>query len=477
MSESYIKCLTCPVAHRFIAIYNDFYNSYNSGDGKHVIPYRKLNLILESLGNNKITAKDMSKIYYTEAKWIEENPNEYCANNLKSIISCVREFMYDSEDFECSLDEIGKHGEKILIEMERILKNIGIYPLGNEDKLQPKISDEAYHGDIEKAEEIYRNFTEVFLAYTENLNKITYERCGKIHANNPLFADIKFDDLEECFKKPVRIIKKPVRLNECPIPYDKLTEQNIVILESFLEKSPKKFSHIFKNVLEYYVKDKQISTTDISILYCGDSSKKGLFNNYLISKNDKTECDTNKNDKTKCDKKILSKILLVSEDVLTCGIGKIYGSWKIALNENKNKLFQYGDDDNGITGVLTKNDIEEYNAKETSTHKRISMLTREKIFENIKKLISQNDEDFYSMIRDNPDFFFEEDFCAYIYEENDLLYYDYQEIYNQMLEPKSFDVLLSVLLELQESEKAEDEENNSVTPQEWLDIVRKQINN
>ena len=50
-------------------------------------------------------------------------------------------------------------------------------------------------------------------------------------------------------------------------------------------------------------------------------------------------------------------------------------------------------------------------------------------------------------------------------------------MYNQMLEPKSFDVLLSVLLELQESEKAEDEENNSVTPQEWLDIVRKQINN
>ena len=465
MSENYINCLTCPVAHRFIAEYSEYYKKYRGRpkSQEHDNSVRTLNSIILTLKK-------------------KETENQYCADNLKTIITIIKEFLddCDSNDIVLWLDHIGKY-VKFLAEIERILDNNKIkthrITLTKEEKKWSKNFVDSYYEDNTFAENTYHKIKKILSIYNESINKITYKRCGKIHANNPLFADIKFDDLEECFKKPVRIIKKPVRLNECPIPYDELTEQNIVILESFLEKSPKKFSHIFKNVLKYYVKDKQISTTDISILYCGDSSKKGLFNNYLISKNDKTECDTNKNDKTKCDKKILSKILLVSEDVLTCGIGKIYGSWKIALNENKNKLFQYGDDDNDITGVLTKNDIEEYNAKETSTHKRISMLTREKIFENIKKLISQNDEDFYSMIRDNPDFFFEEDFCAYIYEENDLLYYDYQEMYNQMLEPKSFDVLLSVLLELQESEKAEDEENNSVTPQEWLDIVRKQINN
>lgn len=465
MSENYINCLTCPVAHRFIAEYSEYYKKYRGRpkSQEHDNSVRTLNSIILTLKK-------------------KETENQYCADNLKTIITIIKEFLddCDSNDIVLWLDHIGKY-VKFLAEIERILDNNKIkthrITLTKEEKKWSKNFVDSYYEDNTFAENTYHKIKKILSIYNESINKITYKRCSKIHANNPLFADIKFDDLEECFKKPVHIIKKPVRLNECPIPYDKLTEQNIVILESFLEKSPKKFSHIFKNVLKYYVKDKQISTTDISILYCGDSSKKGLFNNYLISKNDKTECDTNKNDKTKCDKKILSKILLVSEDVLTCGIGKIYGSWKIALNENKNKLFQYGDDDNGITGVLTKNDIEEYNAKETSTHKRISMLTREKIFENIKKLISQNDEDFYSMIRDNPDFFIEEDFCAYIYEENDLLYYDYQEMYNQMLEPKSFDVLLSVLLELQESEKAEDEENNSVTPQEWLDIVRKQINN
>lgn len=458
MSENYINCLTCPVAHRFIAEYSEYYKKYRGRpkSQEHDNSVRTLNSIILTLKK-------------------KETENQYCADNLKTIITIIKEFLddCDSNDIVLWLDHIGKH-VKFLAEIERILDNNKIkthrITLTKEEKKWSKNFVDSYYEDNTFAENTYHKIKKILSIYNESINKITYKRCSKIHANNPLFADIKFDDLEECFKKPVS-------LNECPIPYDKLTEQNIVILESFLEKSPKKFSHIFKNVLKYYVKDKQISTTDISILYCGDSSKKGLFNNYLISKNDKTECDTNKNDKTKCDKKILSKILLVSEDVLTCGIGKIYGSWKIALNENKNKLFQYGDDDNDITGVLTKNDIEEYNAKETSKHKRISMLTREKIFENIKKLISQNDEDFYSMIRDNPDFFFEEDFCAYIYEENDLLYYDYQEMYNQMLEPKSFDVLLSVLLELQESEKAEDEENNSVTPQEWLDIVRKQINN
>ena len=460
-----MNCLTCPVAHRFIAEYSEYYKKYRGRpkSQEHDNSVRTLNSIILTLKK-------------------KETENQYCADNLKTIITIIKEFLddCDSNEIVLWLDHIRKH-VKFLAEIERILDNNKIkthrITLTKEEKKWSKNFVDSYYEDNTVAENTYHKIKKILSIYNESINKITYKRCSKIHANNPLFADIKFDDLEECFKKPVHIIKKPVRLNECPIPYDKLTEQNIVILESFLEKSPKKFSHIFKNVLEYYVKDNKISTTDLSMLYYGNNTKRNIFNNIQKGNIQNGDIQNRKYDTTNLNKKKLARILLVSEDVLTCGVGKIYGTWKIAINENKNKLFQYGDNSKNITGVLTEKEIAEFESKEKSRHTRIADDTKEKIYEYIRQFIDKSDDDFYSMIRDNPDFFIEEDFCAYIYEENDLLYYDYQEMYNQMLEPKSFDVLLSVLLELQESEKAEDEENNSVTPQEWLDIVRKQINN
>lgn len=462
MSENYINCLTCPVAHRFIAEYSEYYKKYRGRpkSQEHDNSLRTLNSIILTLKK-------------------KETENQYCADNLKTIITIIKEFLddCDSNDIVLWLDHIGKHGVKILAEIERILDNNKIkthrITLTKEEKKWSKNFVDSYYEDNTVAENTYHKIKKILSIYNESINKITYKRCSKIHANNPLFADIKFDDLKDCFPKTVY---QTDCSNENIIPYSKLTLRNIEILHTYLQKSPKKISSILKSILGYY-EDNKISTTDLSMLYYGNNTKRNIFNNIQNGNIQNGGIQNRKYDTTNLNKKKLARILLVSEDVLTCGVGKIYGTWKIAINENKNKLFQYGDNSKNITGVLTEKEIAEFESKEKSRHTRIADDTKEKIYEYIRQFIDKSDDDFYSMIRDNPDFFFEEDFCAYIYEENDLLYYDYQEMYNQMLEPKSFDVLLSVLLELQESEKAEDEENNSVTPQEWLDIVRKQINN
>lgn len=132
---------------------------------------------------------------------------------------------------------------------------------------------------------------------------------------------------------------------------------------------------------------------------------------------------------------------MVSENVFTCGIGKSYGTWKIAINENKNEQFK--------NHLLTDEDINTQNkAKQIKT----PYIVREKIFNKIKEFIEQTDDNFNKMISENPEFFCEEDICLFTYEKDGKEYYDYELMYKNLLHPEDFDTLLSVLEELQAQE-------------------------
>lgn len=478
MSSNYIKCLACPVAHRFISEYSQFYPNYRRKPKSKQTDesFDTLNSILSTLGAEQSSVKDMRSLNFdTETKRTIETNQECCFNNIRSIVTLTKELMYSSEEYFISLEQIGKQGVKVIAEIEQLLKEneikSGAEPLTEEEKTWSEKFCEHFENDDEKAEDIYLKLSDIFLTYTDNVNRIEYKRCSRIHADNPIFSDINFDDLKDCFAQPTYSTDYS---NESLIPYSKLTIRNIEILQIYLKKAPKKFSYIFNQILNRFAGEEKISTTDIAELLFDEKKKKTTVEGYLDENEKSTELSEQ-------ELKKLSRILLVSEEVLSCGVGEIYGTWKIALNERKNKLFQYGD--NHIKGLLSQEELDEFNSKEKSRSHRISYPTTEKIYQNIKKLISQTDDDFYTMIREysgnedeSKNFFHIENFSAFFYEECGELFYDYQAMYNQLLEPKSFDVLLSVLLDLQETHETEDNEPDSISPQEWVDIVSKQNN-
>ena len=55
MSENYINCLTCPVAHRFIAEYSEYYKKYRGRpkNQEHDNSLRALNSIILTLKKKK----------------------------------------------------------------------------------------------------------------------------------------------------------------------------------------------------------------------------------------------------------------------------------------------------------------------------------------------------------------------------------------------------------------------------------------
>lgn len=479
MSSNYIKCLACPVAHHFISEYSNFYSYYRNKfkSKKPDESFNTLNSILSTLGAEQSSVEDMRSIKFdTEIKRTIETNHECCFNNIRSIVTLTKELMYSSEEYFISLEQIGKQGVKVIAEIEQLLKEneikSGAEPLTEEEKAWSEKFCEHFENDHEKAEDIYLKLSDIFLTYTDNVNRIEYKRCSRIHADTPICSDINFDDLKDCFAQPAYSTDYS---NESLIPYSKLTIRNIEILQTYLKKAPKKFSYIFNQILNRFDKEERLSASDISYLLYGDNAHRSIYSNYKNGK------ESERTQETKEPLKKLARVLLVSEEVLSCGIGKIYGTWKSAISENTNYLFQYGD--NHTKGLLSQEEIDEFNSKEKSRSHRISDPTKEKIYQNIKKLISQTDDDFYAMIReysDNEDesknFFRIENFNAFFYEEGGELFFDYQAMYDQLLEPKSFDVLLSVLLELQETHETEDNEPDSISPQEWLDIVSKHNN-
>lgn len=152
------------------------------------------------------------------------------------------------------------------------------------------------------------------------------------------------------------------------------------IIREYIKNAPKKFGNNLKLIMERQGMTEQ----DIAMLIGVTPS--------VIQSLEKCEAT----ERSKEDIIRLCRALLVSEDVLYNGAGKIYGNWKMLLDKEGIKALQEADKD--------------MNARD----KKVSAMEMKNFARGkIKELIERDDSEFYQMIKDSPELFCEEDINIY----------------------------------------------------------------
>lgn len=182
------------------------------------------------------------------------------------------------------------------------------------------------------------------------------------------------------------------------------------IVQQYLINSPKQFGAVLSRIM-----DIQGLTSQKIVKMWSDKE--------YASKVDRLKKDRN-HQLSDLELSSLLKILLVSEDVLKTGSGKIFGNWNDILK--------------------TPKESEDWEILQNAYNTTKAKSIKQEINKDICNIINHYD-DVYSMVKDNPSFFYEDDICVYLCENNDESYYDYQAMCEDLLHPEEFDTLLSIL--------------------------------
>ena len=469
------QCIDCPIGHRIISAYYDFLPEYlrlisikNNKNYENELLKRvsnSANTISDTLGFKGTLSQKCQMIFNMSDKVMDINsyPAETrehcdCIQRLNHIIASIKTILQDEQSVDL-LYEFPKSGVDTIWYIFRYLESNN-QELENTLTVKERNWSKEYATNLtdEQADEALEKFQEIVRTYCEEGVFFNFHYCNPIYSLKGKY--------QSCVENTITPSTPNAFLKfQNMVPY--IEEKYLHILYAYLKKAPKHFGYNLNAIMEY----QGMTDTDIVNLMSDTSKKPNNIQSYRKSPT---------NELTPKEVKELSRILLVSEETLICGIGGIYGSWKIALKSNKNSEFRKAFYD--IPKYAEKKNTEQNGDEEGVKDKKAKtpMLnpssTKKEIISFIKKVIQEDDKEFFEDISTYPDFFNKEDFCAYFYEEDGELFYDYQAMYDQLLEPKSFDVLLSVLLELQETHETEDNEPDSISPQEWLDIVSKQNN-
>lgn len=457
--EKYTKCLSCPIAHKFISEYFNYYDLLHDASKRNNIGKKLLKQSISMLAETLLiegTLTEENKLFYGLSRKnmdISIVPVKItdCIKNLNYIISHLEILFYkDKYGYESILD-LAKEDIKILSTINDLLSNnkIQTLKLTKDEKNWTKeyletlgmtfsvdeYEDDAEDEQIEKAKDTYEKFRTILIDYCHSVDKIEYKYC------NPMFGEAK--SLCDCctgLKGNNLYINRLFLLNN--------DYRDIAL--NYLENAPKKL----RGTLKLAMKMQGLGYTEVSELWADDKKHPSSIQKLL-------EEDENKLDAH--DKEILQRILLVSYDVLKYGKGKIYGNWKLALDEKKNdEFYNKLSEDKELFSIAKKHrepKIEKYAKSsrkiktEYNPENDKKGMTQELIRGRIRDLIAQNADDFYSMIKEHPDFFYEDDICLYAYEENGEIYYDYQAMYEHLRNPEEFDLLLSLLEEQQADEQ------------------------
>ena len=449
-------CIYCPVARNFI------------------IKYRKSSFHQEQ----DYGKQDLLEIILNKCK--KENINGLCVKHIQSIIFQLNSFFHIRKNYTNELSTLNQNDIELIAEInntfleneqeEQIERTIQEKEwdeeiksiLNNVEKNWTKEHLEEIGICIEKnteetennAKEIYVRLSEIIDKYTDTSENTKYVYCNFNYSNHKFLEnkdkDKKIDiyKLRNCNTIQFIEVTKKIIFNKSTT-LSAFSTHNQKIIYKYLENAPKDAHFIFRQLIGKPTLAKKgsknsekerlkLTDTDVAILMYNDNNKKNKVQNLY-----KTDLPKNSIENILCqsDIKKISRIFLVSENVFTCGIGKSYGTWKIAINENKNEQFK--------NHLLTDEDINTQNkAKQIKT----PYIVREKIFNKIKEFIEQTDDNFNKMISENPEFFCEEDICLFTYEKDGKEYYDYELMYKNLLHPEDFDTLLSVLEELQAQE-------------------------
>lgn len=472
LEEEEIKCcLACPFAHQIINKYYAFLPKFTDyctkeekkiGELKEIKEFQKAKKINKNLKDLNNTPKEIAQLVESISKTLQIKGTfqkrcvflKTLSNiNLKydDIISGLED---NSETTICvfmfhklfsNLKGLFKgkleyaemsnaQSEYVICVIDSFLKERGIII-----KKEPEIKT---NNNI-KRKNAKEEYTVKFNHRKEIIERYCYAKPEdlKFEYINPLLVKYIPDVLKE--KIPCEKLKKCEHLffleTVEKYPYIKFITYRInnlrgdylEIAEKFLLDVPKKLTHTLSHLKIL----QNLSYKEIGVL---------LWNNKEInSRPIQSYCEDEHRKVPDEEINRLAKILLVSEDVLRRGYGKIYSDWEEIL-ENPATLDK-------INKIIDK---ETHPIELTSDTDKILLL------------LNQSDEDFYKMIEP-----YEEDINLYlrkfteeelkneyiVIEDEDIdddlkYYYDYETMYKTALHPEEIDVLISVLEELQAQE-------------------------
>lgn len=466
-------CIPCPVAHIFLSEYSKILELIT--EKKKAIKIKEKEKFEKDIKSSIKNLSNLLDINFDEMYYfiIKKSPLEMrttsnnlakmcCVNHITSIISLFEKLSSDSKDITRDLSYFNKNNIKLFIELEKFLNrnnikfdslpltqdeknwstkflnSIGIIKDNEQNCYIPK--EEISNDEQYKAEDTYYKFLDLVDCYVNHCtNKLKYEYCNEAYKDNYLLKDISINKFKNC-QDELFIKEEPSKQKKVIGKINKILNYKTNISKTIMCNYLKKANKHPKYIIDCLMKKQRITDTDIATILFKDPKKKVEVQKWHKLNEHSEELPK----QAKLHLQELAKIFLVSEDVLSCGTGKIYGNWKIALDENTSKKFK--------DELLTSDDIKELEKIETSQHKRPSVKTKEHIYDRIRTFINPNENDFEKMISENPEFFCEEDFCLFTHEEDGEEYYDYDLMYENLLHPEDFDTLISVLEELQSIE-------------------------
>ena len=449
-------CISCPIAHIFISEYRKIKN-YTKEEKKTISKNDKKEYKIKI----EISVKKLSQLLGIKLKnmssiiaYIMKRKSEFemgtttnilskmcCINCITSIIDCFDTISENSESLVTDLRLFDKDDIKLFVKLEKFLKRNNIVPQNPLTKDEKSWSDDfmnLIYENEDVAEDTYYKFSDLIDDYVTPPSNISkYDCCDKIYKNNSLLSDKSIHEFTNCIDRINEPFKEELQKQTRMNKINEILNHESNILKSIMCRYLEKAEKNQKKILDFLMKKQGITDTNIAIILYKDPNKKTEIENWHKIKDNSTELPP----KAKLHLQELLNILLVSEDVLRCGTGKIYGNWKNAINENKNEKFK--------DALLTSDDMKEIEKTKISPHRRPSLKTKERIYDRIRTFINPSENDLNKMISENPEFFCEEDFCVFTYEKDGEEYFDYELMCENLLHPEDFDTLLSVLEELQ----------------------------
>lgn len=393
------QCMSCPIAHQVISDYMTFYSDYRE--------YQRGNATYdEYLENIEDNVQGIAKTLNFEGSFEEQldfvlnlskaklskkglnEENFECVEIIHKIIKSIKRLFYSCpEEYEYFIEECQKQTIEIISIIQTLLNNkavdieaewIKIKKLQELQKLHP---NEAKNLFVKK----YTEYKELIEDYCVKFyNKIPYEYSN---SGNSDYRNCKCENFLEYVKK----IDNPVIVGFNYERIDKLKAEFQNVVYEFISKTPKRFGELFKRIK----KIQNFTDTDITnLLWKNPKKGKSIIASLVKSAEPKLTSEQLKK---------LSRILLVSEDVLKCGTGISYGLWK-------------------STDTL----------------------------DEISEIISLSDSDFIDRLKEK-DIYNQKEICIYPKEDENTkeIYIDYEAMYYTALHPEEIDILISVLEELQ----------------------------
>lgn len=436
------RCLNCPVGHRVIGDFFDLYplfvkqqkeNHRATADEMNdiddyissisttlMLPVPKsnnLDVIISLADSPKKLTKSIEKAS------LSNRDNECCLYALNSILYPIKVILATEKENNYIGDQIKEELSKIAIDvmlmMNEVLEDNNIFvdvELTAEEKMWTKVYRDSL--SVGQAKKVFLKLRSILTKYClAPKDHIRYTYCAPMYSDKA--TEIEYDGKmyrdcqSEGFIDYINSIKAHYSIDN---DWNDLTSDSVRIIQQYLVDSPKRFGALLSRVMNYQ------GLTSQKIVKLWDSKNSA-------SAVDRLKKDV-KHELSESELSSLLRILLVSAEVLKTGNGKIYGNWNDVLE--------------------TPRDSEDWEKLQKAYNTDKVTELNQGINEDISKFI-HNYNDVASMVHDNSDFFTEDSYNVYSNEQD----YDYQAMYDDMLEPHSYHVLLSVLKKIQKTNSNE----------------------